>query len=129
LEVVLERIVPPPPPPPPPPFPMRRKLAIGAASLSVVSLVVSGILWDDAGRHDGFANHYCAGAESCRDPVRASNERDKADLRRGGAYVGAGLGVGAAVAAAVLWVTGAESRVTVAPRAGPVAGLDLAVRF
>jgi hypothetical protein len=34
------------------------------------------------------------------------------------------------IAAAVLWVTGApESRVVVAPRVGPVAGLDLAVRF
>jgi hypothetical protein len=131
LEVVLERIVPPPPPPPPPPFPTRRKLAIGAAGLSVVSLVVGGILWDDAGRHDGYANDYCAGAtEPCRNAARASDERDKADLRRNGAYVGAGLGVGAAVAAAVLWVTGApESRITLAPRVGPVAGLDLAVRF
>lgn len=133
LEVVLERIAPPPPPPPPAPFPMRRKLAIGAAGVSVVSLVVGGILWDDAGRHDGFANAFCSGStQPCSSvaQARASDERDKADLRRNSAYAGAALGVGAAVAAAVLWVTGApESRVTVAPRVGPVAGLDLAVRF
>jgi hypothetical protein len=37
---------------------------------------------------------------------------------------------GAAIAAAVLWLTGApESRVAVTPQLGAVAGLDLSVRF
>jgi hypothetical protein len=37
---------------------------------------------------------------------------------------------GAAIAAAVLWLTGApESRVAITPQLGAVAGLDLAVRF
>ena len=41
-----------------------------------------------------------------------------------------GVAGGAAIAAAVLWLTGGpESRVAVAPHLGAVAGLDLAVRF
>jgi hypothetical protein len=42
----------------------------------------------------------------------------------------ANIAYAAAIAAAVLWLTGApESRVAVTPQLGTVAGLDLAVRF
>jgi hypothetical protein len=122
LEVVLERIVPPPPAPERPDLlTPRRKVAIGAAGLGVVSGVLGVFAWDDKGNYDAFAR---------RDPSRAAEFRSSADLRAKLAYTGYGVAAGAVIAAAVLWVTGApESRVAVTPRVGPVAGLDLAVRF
>lgn len=132
LEVVLERIAPTAPPPPEPPLlTPRRKVAIGAAGLSAASIIVGGILWDDAGRNNRYANTLCPGStDPCPNAAEASALRQRADRRSLGAYVGFGAGAGAAIAAAVLWMTGApESRVAVTPRVGPVAGLDLAVRF
>jgi hypothetical protein len=136
LEVVLERIVPPPPPPPPPsPFTTRRKVAIGAAGLGMVSGVLGAILWADKKTWDDHAQAVCADkpnpCPSTADQMAAIEDRQNtADRRATLAYAGFGVAAGAMIAAAVLWVTGApESRVTVAPRVGPVAGLDLAVRF
>jgi hypothetical protein len=133
LDVVLERIVPPPPPPPPPPLPMRRKIAIGAAGVSVVSLIVGGFLWDDADRYDANLDRLCppsAGPCPDKDVDEAQRLRDGAAWRRDAEYASFAVGAGAAIAAAVLWVTGApESRVAVTPRVGPVAGLDVTVRF
>ena len=126
LEVVLDRFVPPPPPPPPPPpspFTPRRKIAIGAAGLGVVSAVLAGFAWDDKRTFDGFV-------QDATDPMNRADLQRRADLRATLAYIGSGIAAGAFITAAVLWVTGApESRVAVTPRVGPVAGLDLAVRF
>jgi hypothetical protein len=118
LEVVLERVVPPPPAPKPvDTLTLRRKIAIGAAGLGVVSGVLAAFAWDDKRTFDEFVR-------------RRPELQSSADLRAKLAYAGSGVAAGALIAAAVLWVTGApESRVAVAPRVGPVAGLDLAVRF
>lgn len=132
LEVVLERIVPPPPPPPAPgPFTTRRKIAIGAAGLGVASAVLGAIAWDDKKRHDQYVQTLCPPSpEPCKNRVEADKLQEVADRRATETYVGYIVAAGAVVGAAVLWVTGApESRVVVTPRVGPVAGLDLAVRF
>jgi hypothetical protein len=134
LDIVLERIAPARPPPPEPEPSLltpRRKLAIGAAGLSAASTVVGAILWDDASRNNKYADMLCpTSTEPCRNAAEASDLQHRADRRSLGAYVGFGVGAGAAITAAVLWMTGApESQVAVTPRVGPVAGLDLAIQF
>jgi hypothetical protein len=132
IEVVLERVVPPPPPPPAPsPFTTRRKIAIGVAGFGVVSAVLGGFAWDDKNRYERNARNLCRQSpESCPDAARVGKLEDGAALRKDLAYAGWIVGAGAVIGAAALWVTGApESRVAVSARVGPVAGLDLAVRF
>jgi hypothetical protein len=132
LEVVLERIAPTPPPPPEPGWlTRRRKLAIGSAGLGAAAIIVGAVLWDDGRRYNRYADMLCpASVDPCRNAAEAGDLRQRADRRSVGAYVGFGAGAVAAIAAAALWMTGApESRVAVTPRVGPVAGLDLAVRF
>ena len=68
------------------------------------------------------------------DPVPDAPEANDLNLRARSraleANIAYGVAGGAAIAAAVLWLTGApESRVAVTPPLGAVAGLDLAVRF
>jgi hypothetical protein len=132
LEVVLERIAPPPPPPPrPSPFTPRRKVAIGAAGLGAVVGVLGVIAWDDKKTWDQYAQQAREACTGRPGPCTEADDRQShADRRAKLAYAGYGVAAGAIIAAAVLWVTGApELPVAVVPRTGPVAGLDLAVRF
>jgi hypothetical protein len=127
-----------PKPIPPPPsrlssgLPGIRKIAIGAGGVALVagaSGVVLGLL---ATARDEEARELCPSPEtSCAGAARANELNQEARSRALQANIGYGIAGGAALAAAVLWFSGArESHVAVAPRVGgAVTGLDLAVRF
>jgi PEGA domain len=120
-------------PPKPSPWTPRRKLAravggvgVAAAVTGMVLGVQSGHLEDDAYARCPAPATPCSGAREANDLIQRGQSRA---LQANIAY---GVAGGAAVAAAVLWLTGASespSRVAVMPRVGAVAGLDLAVRF
>jgi hypothetical protein len=66
----------------------------------------------------------------CPDAPAANHLLDRARSRALQANIAFGVAGAAALAASVLWFTGApERRVAVAPRVGSLTGLDLAVRF
>jgi hypothetical protein len=138
-EVVVElaRVVPPPPPPPPPPlFTGRRKLAVASAGVGVVALGAGVMLGLQAKGLDDDAYKLCPSPTvACPDAVEANDLNSRSRSRALTANIAFGVAGGAAIAAAVLWLTGApesrtaERRVSVTPRLGGSAGLDLAVRF
>jgi hypothetical protein len=112
-------------------FTGRRKLALAVGGVGLVA-ATSGVvlgLWSKQLDHDAYA--------LCPSPsIPCHNARNADDLNRRGrsraleANIAYGVAGGAAIAAAVLWLTGAsESRVAVTPQLGAVAGLDLSVRF
>jgi hypothetical protein len=115
----------------PPRFTVRRRVALAAGGVGVAAAaagVVLGLqskhLKDDAYALCPSPSSPCAGAAN----ADATFERGRS--RAVWANLAYGAAGGAVVAAAVLWLTGApESRVAITPRAGAVAGLDLAVRF
>jgi len=138
-EVVVElaRVVPPPPPPPPPKlFTGRRKLAVAAAGVGVVALGAGVVMGLQAKGLDDDAYKLCPSpAVACPDALEANDLNSRGRSRALTANIAFGVAGGAAIAAAVLWFTGApesrsaERRVSVTPRLGGGAGLDLAVRF
>jgi len=66
----------------------------------------------------------------CPDASDADGLNRRARSRALQANIAYGVAGGAAIAAAVLWLTGSpESRVAVTPHLGAVAGIDLKVRF
>lgn len=131
IPVRLRRVELPPPPRGTGPVPFRRKLALAAGGVSLAAVsagVAFGLqsqqLAEDALALCPSASSPCAAAAQ----ARAVNERGQARALQ--ANVAFGVAGGAAIAAAVLWLTGApESRVAVTPRLGAVAGLDLTVRY
>jgi hypothetical protein len=109
----------------------RRKVAIAAGGVGVVALgggIAFGLhsksLSSDAYALCSSPSTPCArAADATSLSQRSRSNALTADLAFGAAG-------GAAIAAAVLWLTGAqESRVAIAPRVGPVVGLDFAVGF
>ncbi len=132
LVVALEReVVAPPPPPAPNRFTGRRKLALAAGGAGVVAVGVGVALGVQSGSLEDDAYALCASPSTpCPAAPEANDRIERARSRALAANIAFGVAGGAAIAAAVLWFTGApESRVAVTPRVGPVAGLDLAVRF
>lgn len=131
---------PPAPRPPPPSSPRsspgpltgRRKLALVAGGLGVAAIGAGVVLGLQARRHEGDAYALCASLViPCHDAPEANHLFERGRALAFQANVAYGVAGGAAIAAAVLWLTGApEARVAVTPRLdGAAAGLDLAVRF
>jgi hypothetical protein len=130
--VVLDPVPPPVVPRPVPGlFTPRRKIAVAVGGLGAVA-AAAGVVLGVQSRHakdDAFA--LCPSPSS---PCERASEADSAYTsgrsRALQADIAFGAAGAAAVAAAVLWLTGApESPVAVTPRVGPIAGLDLTVRF
>jgi hypothetical protein len=130
LAIALERVVPP-PPRGPGLFTGRRKLALAAGGLGVVAAGAGVVLGLQAKQLEEDAYALCPSPSApCPDAPEANDLNRRGQGRALGANIAFGVAGGAAIAAAVLWFTGApESRVAVTPRVGAVAGLDLAVRF
>lgn len=116
-----------------PGFTGRRKVALVVGGVGVVALA-GGIVFGIQSQHfadDALAvcpspSTPCAGAAHANDLSQSGRSHA---LRADIAY---GVAAGAAIGAAVLWLTGAPespSRVAVTPRIGPVAGLDLSFGF
>jgi len=102
----------------------RRKLAIGVAGASVVSIVVGGILGNAAnGKHDDAFRLCPEPAKPCDDAPQARALIQVAQRRALEANVAFGIAAASAVAAGVLWFTGAPDtesmRVAVVPGASP----------
>lgn len=133
LVITLDRVPPPAPPAPPPPpgLTLRRKLALAAVGLGVAAAGTGSVLGVLSGRDKNSAFALCPSpATPCSRAAEADRSYDRGRSRAIEADIGFGVAAAAALAAAVLWLGGApESRVTASPRIGPVAGLDLAVRF
>lgn len=136
LVVQLDRkVVPPPPPPPPPIFTTQRKIALAAGGAGVLAVGAGVLLGMQSGKLEDDAYALCASpSEPCVDAPAANDHISRAQSRALQANIAFGVAGGAAIAAAVLWFTGAhrtpEARVDVTPRLGAgTAGLDLAVRF
>ncbi len=137
LDVTLEPLaraapVPVAPPPPPPPsgwLTGRRKLALAAGGVGVAALGAGIVLGLSANGLDEDTYELCP-ADPCEDAEEANDLNRKARSRALQANIAFGVAGGAAIAAAVLWLTGApEARVAVTPQVGAVTGLDLTVRF
>jgi hypothetical protein len=112
-------------------FTRMRKLALGAGGVGLVAAAAGAVLGVQSKQHKDDAFALCPSPSS---PCSQAREADAA-YRSGRtsalrADIAFGVAGAAAIAAAVLWFTGApESQVAVTPRVGAVAGLDLAVRF
>jgi hypothetical protein len=122
---------------PDPPMPLRRKLALAAGGIGIAALgtgVVLGL--QSRGLADDTLALCEAPAIPCPGALEANDLNRRARQRASQANVAFGVAGGAALAAAILWLTGAPespSRVAVTPRLGSqlgaTAGLDLSVRF
>jgi len=142
IEAKLDAVVVPPPPPAPPPgpgiFSGRRKLALAAGGVGLAALGAGVYLGLSARGLDSDAYALCASpSEPCEGAAEANDLNERARARARTANIAYGIAGGAAVTAAILWLTGSSERrpaspgprVSVTPRLGSVAGLDLAVRF
>jgi hypothetical protein len=123
-----------PPPRPSGPFTFRRKLALAAGGVGVVAAGAGVALGLRAKGLDDDAYDLCPSTSApCPGALEANDLNERARSRALQANIAYGIAGGAAIAAAILWFTGApesrEPRVAVTPRLGPVAGIDLAVRF
>lgn len=110
----------------------RRKLALVAGGFGVAALGAGVVLGLQSGRLEDSAYALCESLSSpCQDAPEANRLLERGRSLALQANVAYGIAGGAAIAAAVLWLTGApEARVAVTPRlAGTAAGLDLSVRF
>jgi hypothetical protein len=113
----------------------RRKIVLAAGVAGIAAIVIGAVLGIQSSHldHDTYAR--CPSpAQPCPAAPAANDLNHRARARALEANVAFGVAGGAAIAAAVLWFTGApETRVAVTPHLGPrtgdVAGLDLAVRF
>jgi len=126
LEVGLARVL-----PPPSRFTDRRKIALVVGGVGLAALAGGVVLGLQSRQLDHDTYALCPSPSApCADAGKADELNQRARTRALEANIGYGVAGGAAIAAAVLWLTGApESRVAVTPQLGAVAGLDLAVRF
>ncbi|HSK04631.1 MAG TPA: hypothetical protein VK932_25450 [Kofleriaceae bacterium] len=101
----------------------KRKLAVGIAGGGVVALAVGGVLGVSSRSKQRDAEELCPDVQlPCDDADRANALVQSARGRAIGANVAFGVGAAAAIAAGVLWFTGApESRrsIAVAPSVSP----------
>jgi tetratricopeptide (TPR) repeat protein len=124
------------PAPEPPLFTSRRKIALAAGGVGLLAASAGIVLGVQSGRLDDDTYALCPSpASPCPDAPEANDLNQRARSRALQANIAYGVASGAAIAAAVLWFTGApgagapESRIAVTPQLGAVAGLDVAVRF
>lgn len=117
--MVIERVTP------------RRKIALAAGGVGLLAASLGIVLGVQSGNLDEDTYALCPSPSSpCPGAPEANDLNQRARSRALQANVAYGVAGGAAIAAAVLWFTGApESRVAVTPQLGAVAGLDVAVRF
>jgi hypothetical protein len=113
------------------PWSPRRKLALVAGGVSLVALAGGAILGTQSKQREDDAFKLCPSPTTpCAAAAQATDLNKQGQSRALQANVAYGVAAGAAITAAVLWLTGApESRVAVTPRLGAVAGLDLHLRF
>lgn len=117
-------------------FTMRRKVAIGAAGASVTAVVVGAVFGESSRTKTNDAYKLCP------DPAMTCVRADQANAliasshrRSQEANIAFGAGAAAAIAAGVLWLTGAPDaesprRVSVVPRVAPgETGLVVQTRF
>jgi hypothetical protein len=109
----------------------RRRAALAAGGVGIAAAAVGAVLGlQSTGlEHDAYA--LCPSpSQPCSRAPDANATFERGRSRAIWANAGYGLAAGAAITAAVLWLTGApESRVTVAARTGAGTGFDVAVRF
>jgi len=112
-------------------FTPRRKIALVAGGVGLVAVSAGIVLGVQSGQLDNDAYALCPSATiACADAREATDLNVRARSRALQANIAYGVAGGAAIAAAVLWLTGApESRVAVTPQLGAVAGLDVSVKF
>ena len=128
VDIALDRV--PPPSASPSLFTTRRKIAIGAGGVAVASLVVGIVLGKQSHDDDHNAFALCPDpAMPCADAAKANDLNKQGRDRATQANIAFGVAGAGAVAAAILWLTGAPERVSVTPHVGAVAGLDVGVRF
>jgi hypothetical protein len=109
----------------------RRKIAVAAGGLAVAA-GATGVLLGLGSRsldHDAFA--MCPSPSTpCLAAAEATDLNERARARALQANIAFGAAGAAAVAAAILWFTGApEARIAVLPRVSSVPGIDLTARF
>jgi hypothetical protein len=109
----------------------RRELALGAALVAALAAGTGVALGVRSGQLiDGALERCPVPASPCSTAAAATALNARARTSALHANVAFGIAGGAALTAAVLWITGAPSpRATVSARLGGAAGLDLAVRF
>jgi hypothetical protein len=109
----------------------RRKIALVAGGAGLAATAGAIVLGLQSQQLDHDASALCPSPLTpCPDASTANDLNLRARARAFQANVGFGVAGGAAIAAAVLWLTATpESRVAITPRLGAVAGVDLAGRF
>jgi hypothetical protein len=113
-------------------FTSRRKVALVAGGAGVVAAAAGLVLGVQSKQRKDDAFALCPSSSSpCSRAAEADTAFEAGRSRALQADVAFGIAGGAAIAAAVLWFTGAPEspRVAITPRVGAVAGLDLAVTF
>jgi len=114
-------------------FTPRRKIALAVGGVGVAAGVTGVVLGLQSRNLDHDTYALCSSpATPCSSAREANDLNVRARSRALQANIAYGVAGGAAIAAAVLWMTGAPespSRVAVTPHVGAVAGLDLSVKF
>jgi hypothetical protein len=128
-EVKVARAVP--APSPPSRFTGRRKIGLAVGGVGLLAVSAGIVLGVQSSQLDKDAYALCPSPTTPCPDARAANDLNvRARSRALQANVAYGIAGGAAIAASVLWLTGApESRVAITPQLGAVAGLDVSVRF
>lgn len=131
LELKLELTAVEPPRPRSPRFTIPQAIAIAAGGAGLAASATGAVLGMRSRQLDRDAYALCPSPLTPCDRAAAASELNlRAQSRAHQANIAFGVAGGLAVAAAVLWFTGApESGIAVAPRVGPTAGLDVAGRF
>ncbi len=102
----------------------RRRVALGVGGVAVIAFVTGAVLGSSAKAFEDDAYLLCADADvACANADRANGLIARAESRSLYANVAFGVGVGAAIGAAVLWFTGAPTaeaaRVGIRPTVAP----------
>lgn len=134
VELEVERAAPPPIADKGGTFTGRRKLALAAGGVAVLAVGAGALLGVQSGGLDDDAYALCPDpAMPCGDAQEANDLNQRARSRATQANIAFGVAGGAAIAAAILWFTGApesRSRMAISPHVGPQGGgLDVSVRF
>ncbi len=123
------------PPGVPGPFTTRRKIALGVAGVGVLSLAAGIALGLDAKDKQARALDLCPDPMRCDAAAQAQDLHDRARSRALGANIAFGAASAAAIAAVVLWVSGAPDEtapadVAIGAHVGHgVSAIDLGWRF